>query len=270
MTTIDTVKILREVYVTDLNILPVTYGYIASLLQPYIDVIEVGPIEGLAVWIVQELPGDYGNDVLTEFTRYREIVGEDPDQQVKEQLVRTMARILFNIIIEGMTGPSHPSTYVLPWDVQEILSEYTDFQTAFNISPEEKKLPVTIILTGKIFTHMLSEEFTIGLLLASKLPAPATVWSFGIKMFGAYLDANFLYVDEYHMSVYDLDLNISIPNYSVEINEHVFAFQTREFMQGFITGCQWRNLDHHNYWKNLIQYEYIGDGEIKRIPLQIN
>ena len=45
-------------------------------------------------------------------------------------------------------------------------------------------------------------------------------------------------------------------NYSVTLigkdKETIFAFDTMDFMQGIMTGAYWYELDHHEYWKDLI------------------
>jgi len=39
--------------------------------------------------------------------------------------------------------------------------------------------------------------------------------------------------------------------YKITIGNNDYGFDNVEFLQGFASGANWNNVDHHKYWKNL-------------------
>lgn len=110
-------------------------------------------------------------------------------------------------------------------------------------------LPIIINIGPQQFMHMVTREFTCGLLLFLS-PNIANI-NFHISMF----DFEFKY-DHFNDINYNnnLEKNKSYPKYSIEICNIKYYFISIDFMHGFSTGAMWINVDHHKYWKNLKMY----------------
>lgn len=265
MTTLETLKAVTKVDTFGYNVLPVTFAYIAALLSPYVDVLTITPMDRVAEWILLAMPS-ISKKVLKKYQAYP----VRSEKENKEELIRIVAKIVLDITIEEVLD-HNTQAYILPWDIQgTILDGNNDLYPLFQLPFENSKLPVIAVVNGNQYIHELSEEFTIGLLIAAKVPAH--VPSFDIYMFGILLEDSFLAdkkPDNYGARYYFNPSHINA-KYSVDVGDKVFSFNTPEFIQGFMTGCQWRGLDYHDYLENLIQYDFVSSGHYNETFLQIN
>lgn len=169
-----------------------------------------------------------------------------------EQIIQVSGNILFD--------PTDPialfDTTVLPWDINDALSQDPELSKIFGVT-NEKALPVTVTISNNTFTHMLTNEFTVGLLLFSVV----TTQNFHITLFGH----NFDTINNV-VSRYSFDPNSITHQYSIIIGDNTYAFNTTDFIQGFTTGALWLNTDPHLFCHTLLSYSQHNN-EITSIPL---
>lgn len=242
-------NISSELY-PDLEIHPTTVAYIQTLLDPIVQVLNpVTDVDSILAWIPQAFTGEFGDEQVLTLTNLKE-TGATVDE-IKQSFFKGLVAALVQpsgAYVEGHEGDD----VILPWDVQVNLGAGTDngddVAIIFGVQPEDRALPVTITIGTNSFTHMLTCEFTYGLLLFFAVAGQ----QFIVTMFGVPLTINnivrFALEDPEYRS-----------NYTVEIGNMNHTFSTPEFMQGFATGAQWVGVDHHLYWKNLVHHT-ITDG----------
>ena len=152
---------------------------------------------------------------------------------------------------------------ILPWDVKIGIGNDTDLSRMFGIVEGDVLLPVKIVFNNQSYTHMLSLEFTCGLLLfslqshrnfhISLFEVPFTTNYFtettmpGTRtLITQFRDTRFHYYNAYG--------DEPVRSYTVQIGDMRITFNTPDFMQGFATGAMWSEVDHHTYWNNLVQH----------------
>lgn len=145
---------------------------------------------------------------------------------------------------------------ILPWDIQKSVREnYPDIVDDLII---KDVLPVTITIGPSSFVHMLTLEFTVGLLLFSH-PFVSQA-NYTISLFGAKFEPKYILGDgNLHLSN-RFDTADGNEYYSVKVSDTSFIFLSTDFMQGFATGAMWNNLDHHDYWDSLYKITIDGEG----------
>lgn len=283
MATLDTLQIVTEAPVMGYDVLPATRNYIATLLQPYVEVIATTPIDRLAEWMTTVIPERLREEPLEKFDRYMR------QQRTEYEIKKKVVELIFYLIIDPTTERVRirydESNQILPWDVQDTIRNERFLYLMFHVPEGEDKLPVTVTIGGNQYTYMLGADFTAGLLIASKLKIQPVIPSFDIVMFGALLDDEFLKYPEhiensidYRRPRYTARYPNTFSKYGVELGVQGeimdYEFNSPEFIQGFITGCQWRHLDYHAYLSNLVQYERVKDPKkhiyvAKPTPLEI-
>jgi hypothetical protein len=175
-------------------------------------------------------------------------------------------------LIIGNVSDQVNTVDILPWSVQDAVMDdellnslpWNIGDKAMDISggyvprPNTRKLEVSILLRGKgKFTDSFTEEFTIGLLLFSKISGFIVY----IGIFMSALDSDYFLRDgEDRLTKYNYQTEDS--RYMVTVGESVYAFSTNDFMQGFATGASWLGVDHHDYWSNLMMKDAGGWKEI--------
>jgi len=165
-------------------------------------------------------------------------------------------------------------------------------------------LPINIKINDINYTFNFTKEFTIGLLVSSKLAkiSPFVIESnpilkkkryknilenytddnnFTIKLF----DMKFKFFDKiklhdnfqnsfsdtikYYVNPYIITDKLKVLMFGVNISNINYSFYTKDFFEGFINGAKWRNLDPKLYYKDLVQYFEINNDSIIRIDTHI-
>ena len=165
-------------------------------------------------------------------------------------------------------------------------------------------LPINIKINNIDYTFNFTKEFTIGLLVSSKLAkiSPFVIESnpilkkkryknilenytddnnFTIKLF----DMKFKFFDKiklhdnfqnsfsdtikYYVNPYLITDKLKVLMFGVNISNINYSFYTKDFFEGFINGAKWRNLDPKLYYKDLVQYFEINNDSIIRIDTHI-
>lgn len=122
---------------------------------------------------------------------------------------------------------------VLPWDIQKVIADNNELSKIFGITPDQKTLPLTITVGSQKFTHMLTMDFTMGLILFSD-PLVGN-HNFSIIMF------NELFTSEYIISsdvVHVSGITIGNHNYKVTVMNRVYI-------------CYGRFHARIRYWSNV-------------------
>lgn len=252
-----------------------TCAYIKHIVSSYHEtLIRMGDNETIANWLKETFPesvqyyniGDYDSPVLDAVMAV-----------ITDIMKRTLA------IFDGYPN-DYPENFdvcimdssVLPWDVQYIIANTPHLSRNFNIYNGQDSLPVTISLGGNIFRHSVTLEFMAGLLLFShpnvgNLDVQVIVYN--IPLTNNYiipteevrnvetLDDEFI---ENHESRFKAHTN---SKYRVTVIDSQYQFDTVHFMHGFSTGAQWADVNHHDYWTNLLELHLDTDGNINYIPL---
>ena len=165
-------------------------------------------------------------------------------------------------------------------------------------------LPINIKIDNIDYTFNFTKEFTIGLLVSSKLAkiSPFILESnpilkkkryenilencsddnnFTIKLF----DMKFKFFDKiklhdnfqnsfsdtikYYVNPYIITDKLKVLMFGVNISNINYSFYTKDFFEGFINGAKWRELDPKLYYKDLVQYFKINNDSIIRIDTHI-
>jgi hypothetical protein len=100
-------------------------------------------------------------------------------------------------------------------------------------------IPVTVTINKVEYVYDLTWQFTYGLLLFSFV----SNIKYDVKILGAPL--SFEEYPTYNDS----------GQYRIEYNKGMVEFFTPQFMRGFATGAGWAEVDHHDYWTKLYEYD---------------
>jgi hypothetical protein len=250
-----------------------TVSYIQSLLRPYAEAIEMATdVEGIQAWIPQVFPGELGSHVLHKMnTDVKEV---DKLVAAKNSVIEYLMSMILELASRDVKSSNDET--VLPWDIQRAIGEDEELAPLFGITRSDNQLPVSVVVNEQVFTHMLTMEFTIGLLLFST--KNVSDHDFFITMFDAPLTSEYLYPtsddqvsEHFHRfdyapvpnDIYGAEFSAAVAStgakFSVEVAGTQYGFNTTDFMQGFATGAQWIEVDHHAYWKNLLSYSPTGE-----------
>jgi len=194
-----------------------------------------------------------------------------------------------------------------PWDLKYTLLSNPKYQNLIVIAKEyitnnddndQILIPVIIKINDTENNFFFTKELTIGLLVSKELPliSPFVIKenpflkderyekcleedNYTIKIFGKKfnffdkfeLHKNFQnpFSDElkYYNNPYVINNKLKVLLYGVNIADTSFSFNTKDFIQGFINGTKWRNLDYFLYYKELIQFYDLNN--FNRIDLQL-
>lgn len=262
--TIDKITTIGTEINPEIIIHPTSVAYIQQLLTPYAEAIEPSPIYVILEWI----PGDLGNRLLERVTA----ILDKEAYVVKNTIISFIIEVILGAAIVVITDVIElGDSTVLPWDIQTVIGSDDDLSRMF-ATDDNNRLPVTVTIGPNTFTHMLSEEFTMGLLLFSD-PAVGNV-DFNITMFGTKFTSDYIvpldreapathdgvvYRDNVYYSRF---IQGDFANaYSVSIANRLYTFDTTDFMQGLSTGALWAGVDHHRYWKDLVQHSADENGD---------
>lgn len=248
---------------------PTAVAYIQVLLTPYAEAINIADNEQVIQWIPLAIPGALRGELLN-------LVKIETAEPVRNVIIRFLVEFI-SVLAGGVAAFMKDKT-ILPWDLQKSIGNNQDLSSMFNITRDDNKLPVTVTVNGQQFTHMLTEEFTMGLLLFSD-PLVGNR-DFNITLFGTRFTSDYIIEQENEEGEDENDEEdeqdtnrFTRPSrdtptwYSVEINYTIYAFETPDFMQGFATGAMWAGVDHHNYWTHLFQNTNVRPGEYTGTPI---
>jgi len=250
---------------------PTSVSYILSLLTPYSDTILPASIESITAWIPSAFSGTLAIDALKALNSTS---NNTTDETRKYHLFALLIRTLIISVVNTWTLHDTKDDTILPWNIQHAISITPDLSSAFSIPPDSTLLAVTVTIGPQLFTHMLSLEFTVGLIVFSL----ATKNDFNITLFGSPFTTDYIYpvhtdqVDELYSpalfnSCFHLYPDIISKHYSVVVAKELYSFYTPDFMHGFSTGSQWANLDHHKFWSKLIQYVTLPDSNVTQLNI---
>ena len=257
---------------------PTSIAYIQTLLKPYAEVMESAPLEALNQWITLAFPKELAHHAQSEFVRAMVKKTEDLTgtpatvenvTDYPEVLAAGKIAIIEYLIAEILDAAGFVAGdwTILPWDIQKSIGNDGEFSPLLGIPKGSNQLPVNVVIGPNVFPHMLTCDFTIGLLVfLSKILAGN---GFTINMFGEDFTPDYLN-DPEHPSRFIFvheDEDKGSNNYIVTVAGVTYTFETSDFMQGFATGAQWANVDHHLYWNDLMELKREG-AEMKRIPLK--
>lgn len=246
------------------NFPPITVSYINSLLKPISDFFNTPnlTLNDLYSWI-------HGLDMYIGPV-FRRVVDASPQnlQLSKSNIINYLSteisQLTVNIVRDERLGD-----YVLPWDIRKVVEFDQELTVLLNIPPPiigvitPVLLPVIIQINGEDYSHMLTCEFTFGLLVfLSVSPCCYT-----ISMFGQILTPEYSTINRFRY--------YNIPNerpyygrrYSILIMGIEYRFKTTDFIQGFTTGAEWCGLHHRNYWSNLSSISYSTNDEKILTPM---
>jgi hypothetical protein len=208
---------------------PVTRAYVDSMVEPYLTALSAADsTESIRTWLPMILQDPYLEEITTMTSDITDV------EEMKALFVQYLTGKLFEL--------AHAQTYqdmlpILPWDVARIKDPL--FTKLFG--EPSTTIPVQVTVGPNIYVHMLSQDFTFGL-----LSALCKDTSYSFKISGVELDITHL------QSRYE-------PNAEVQ---HLYAatfptgkaeFDTPETIQGINTAAQWLNIDSRTLVKDLTQ-----------------
>jgi hypothetical protein len=235
---------------------PTSIAYIQILLTPYASALDAAQdFEGIRAWIPMVFPGDLGVNTLAQFITTNTATEDAvPLDTSKSAIIAYLVDEIVGVAVAVSTRKQ--SIITLPWDIQEGIRNNPELSQIFGIAQDAKTLPVSVTIGPQQFVHSLSEEFTVGLLLFSKISQV----DFHITLFGAPLTTNYFVLEDgtdrpsQYTFYYENNMD-----HRVKVGVSEYTFSTPDFMQGFSTGALWAGVDHHNYWSELMVMEYHQD-----------
>jgi hypothetical protein len=276
-----------------MHIHPTSVAYLQTLLEPYAKTIEPADLGGITQWIPQAFPGELGTHALAEMNKAKdkkidELVDaheaakgvppldeEKANETVPEVIAAAKTALIDYLVAEilelaGNAAREQHEYTILPWDVQRAIGTDGDFTKMFGFTKEMKQLPVEVVVGAQKFTHQLTLETTMGLLLFSD-PAVGK-HDFKVAMFGVPFTTEYIvppaatgqepadqHVYKFDESRFYYDPAGSKQSFSVTVGKETYGFTSSDFMQGLATGAKWAGADHHQYWKSLQQHAYQGE-----------
>jgi hypothetical protein len=209
-----------------------------------------------------------------------------------------------NIILEDIKNENLKNENLKDEDIKNENLKDEDIKNE-NVKDSNKiLLPINIKINNIDYTFNFTKEFTIGLLVSSKLTkiSPFVLElnpilkkkryknilencsddnNFTIKLF----DMKFKFFDKiklhdnfqnsfsdtikYYVNPYITTDKLKVLMFGVNISNINYSFYTKDFFEGFINGAKWRDLDPKLYYKDLVQYFEINNDSILRIDTHI-
>lgn len=233
--------------------LPISYAYIRQLLLPFVQELEIKVhTEAIMEWLRLTFP---------EMIYYRIVsdLGDNPDKNI---IITSLLGYILGLILKNQI--KYGDDIITPWDIQNAIQRANlvdrGLSQVFGITQNDDLLLVTVIINNQSFTHKLSQEFTIGLLIFSIV----SYANFDIKLFGESFTTKYLTPNEESDEYFGRYVEIAIPDaeiiygydvYTIKIGKYNYKFKTPDFIRGFETGSLWMKVNHRDYWTKLI-YHY--------------
>jgi len=225
-----------------------TIAYIVELVKPVANALEtLNTVPNINQWILATFTGDLLQNMTNTLANEHNLVVEQVITIILQALIHELMKPRFfeeNRLLD---------LTVLPWDIQGNINNIPSLTALYGT--QTNTLPVTISLNNRQFVHLLSMEFTCGLLLFLYTSHVDINISMFNEEFGSdyyeHMDSRFNFISEQEA---EEEENTDMPDgkYTVTVAEDVYTFNTPEFMQGFVTGALWSNVDHHAYWSKLL------------------
>lgn len=250
---------------TDLVFHPTSIAYVQTLLTPYAEALEAAQdVAGITAWVPLALPGRLGVNALSEITKATKDNFREEDANADPAIVAVVKAVVIECLVSetialfGQFVPKNYTTTILPWDLQRGIGNDQELAPLLGIVPGVDSLPVTVTIGPQTFTHSLNEEFTMGLLLFSKVGKV----DFYITMFGVPLTTDYFPLEDGTDRPSKYTYHDENPGrFKVKVTNTEYTFQTPDFMQGFATGAMWAIVDHHAYWSDLMTMSNQAEGE---------
>jgi hypothetical protein len=226
---------------------PTTMAYARMLLAPYQQALmQSDNPQALKAWMTQAFPESIQMELTEEIDAKEGDKGEPlTGPEIRNDILEHMASGLLGAIDDHHIA-SETDVAVLPWDIAP--SIYDEWAPLFGIDKTKTVLPVTVTIGPQQFTHNLTLEQALGLLLFSRVSGS----NFQPVMFGVPLT---YFEDPEEHSRFDVsDTPTHFPCYRVNVNGDVYQFKSPDFMHGIATGAMWAGVDHHAYWSDLQQW----------------
>lgn len=209
-------------------------AYVKILIQPYVDVMDtINDMEVFRTWVGQIFPEDVDDIVV------------DNIETAKSYFITHLLLELRYVIVERKRFP--PERFLIksfedvtPWDIASIRD--TDSTRIFGETQD--KIPVTVVLNGNVFEHLMTEELAYGILLSTD--DKVQLYIHGIPLSIESFQNKFL--AEFQVE------NLFIPKtvaFEAIINNEHYIFSSPDFIQGIITGAGWMGYDPHTNFQSL-------------------
>lgn len=248
-------RIAQEIY-PERDYLPTTLTYIQLLIIPFAEAVDQAvDVNSLIQWIPLVFKGDLFRDVMEKLN-----IADGRLASIRAAVVESLIEEIIKAVEHENQTNGIEFHWVVPWDVKDAIAKDHELRALFQLNVEDNKLPITITVGPDQFTHNVSFEFAAGLLLYSNKEVGNH--DFHITMFGQPFEYNMMGrrdIDERY-SRFHLGESSDTRNYTVRIVGRDYTFDSLEFLQGFIAGAYWDNVDHHQYWSKLRDYTKVPGG----------
>lgn len=212
----------------------VTINFVQSLLQPLEHaILHVDDREGLEDWVQQTFP------FLSE-TIHIKLNRAEYERTTGDDRRLTILDVIFHELVEETPDLE---SIILPWDI--IATATPAIATALGLDQAGGTIPITVTVGTQQFTHPMTADQTLGLILFSRTAGV----NFHPSMYGREFR---FFQDQQERDRFAVGDTFITPIFRVEIGGQVYQFLTPAFMQGFVTGALWTNTDHHAYWSHLV------------------
>jgi len=231
---------------------------------------EINDYNIIKKWLKTNLPGEAA--ILIEEADNQVYLNgyniEYPEalKEIKYLIVSSFFEHVINSILKDMSGYLGQSKYILPWDIQNDLSNY--YSKLFKITDVDT-LPVTFIINAVSNTLNVSLDFVLAVLIFSYNKNI----DFQITMFNEDFDIKMKRMEISNSLTPDLEtINRMLfnPNklesgqrYSITIGQNNYRFLNLDFIDGFKTASSWSNTE-PNYF-NFQSHTY--DGILIAMPM---
>lgn len=217
-------------------------AYILDLITPLIN--SLYQTDNLDKWIIDK----FGIQLRkAAFKELKQNPNKDPRKVITEFLI-------FEIIETSKIN--YVNTKILPWDIAKGISGDIELNYLLR-SDYEGLLPVTIKTPHGIKKGEFKEEFVTGLLLSFYLYDNNS--DYEVEMFGRTIPAEIMDNNpRYTYSEEDNNMLMAFgdkdeANYLFDVNGISYKFTEPEFLQGFVTGCDW--MGKYSTYTNLRRFD---------------
>lgn len=193
---------------------PLSAHYLDYLVADYKEVIDgADDIEVLADWIPQVLPDDPELDQIIDNISLVDV------ETAKSMILYILKSKVLALVLD--------EPHISPW----VLSNARDKTCTRLFGAPEEKLEIVIHKGEKKYKHMLTEDFTYGLVVALHKS------KFEVSLYGAVITIDML------PQCYLLREAHGTKVYKVCYVKSVYYFKTPKFLQGLKTGAEWLEQD---------------------------
>lgn len=232
------IDIFNNNYGPEVIIHPTTVAFIETIVQPYDhDLVLYNDYEHIRLWIIETFPTNIKDEIINLVLGTANMSIE----QIKNSLLYFL---IHHILVEGMDNNPSDNSRIYPWDIYDGLYIHDAQEALFFTNSITGMLPVDVIVHELPFTHLMSFNMAMGILLFSHTIGI----DFHMTMFGVPL-TYFEYGPERFTQKDD-------EGYQITVNNLVYQFDDLDFIRGFSTGALWCNVDHHAYWSH---FEHNGE-----------